>query len=152
MRVQQSRTEVLPLTWEIPAMIAACWVFLALTALPAGQGAASWVSGRGYAWPDGQVADSVLGILTGRPGVGIADPPSPGLVYAVIAFAELLLGLMACLALAAWSRVCGSGAQHGLASRRQVADVLGPVNLRRRAAIIRPDLGSSSPRGAGGSL
>ncbi len=140
MRVQQSRTEVLPLTWEIPATIAACWLFLGLASLPAGQGAASWVSGRGFAWPDGQVVDSVLGILAGRPSVGIPHPPTTGLVYAAIVLAELLLGILASLALALWWRGYGPGAQHGLASRRQVAAVLGPANLGRRSAVIRPDL------------
>jgi len=33
--------------------------------------------------------------------------------------------LLACLALVIWWRVYGPGAQHGLASRHQVADVLG---------------------------
>ena len=47
MRVQQSRTHVLPLTWEIPATIAASWLFLSLMVLPVGEATAAWLTGRG---------------------------------------------------------------------------------------------------------
>ena len=51
MRVQQSRTYVLPLTWEIPATIAASWLFLSLLMLPLGEAAATWLTGQGFTWP-----------------------------------------------------------------------------------------------------
>ena len=60
MRVQQSRTHVLPLTWEIPATIAASWLFLSLMVLPVGQGAASWLEGEGFSWPEGRVVETTL--------------------------------------------------------------------------------------------
>lgn len=145
MRVQQSRTDVLPTTWEVPAAIASCWLLLAMLALPVGQGAALWASGYGFAWPDGKVAESILGLLTGHTSVGLPHPaggssPPVSVVYTAISMVELLLcGGMAWL-LAWWWRAFGPGAQHGLASRRQVAVVLGSGNLRKRWTVIRPDL------------
>ena len=153
MRVQQSRTDVLPTTWEVPAAIASCWVLLALLALPVGQGAAFWVTGHGFAWPDGQVPGSILGLLTGHTSVGLRQLPGPSVpvsvVYTAIIMIELLLcGCMAWL-LAWWWRALGPGAQHGLANTRQVAVVLGQGNLRKRWPVIRPDLQGASRQRSG---
>lgn len=94
MRVQQSRTDVVPTTWEVPVAIASCWVLLALLALPAGQGAACWVTGHGFAWPDEHIPESILGLLTGQTSVGPRQPPVSSVpvsvVYTAITTVELL--------------------------------------------------------------
>jgi hypothetical protein len=134
MRVQQSRTHVLPLTWEIPATIAASWTFLSLMVLPVGQGAASWLEGEGFSWPEGRVVETTLQLLRGHSDGDLA------LVYGVIALLEVGVGAVAVLALGLWWRTYGPGTQHGLADRREVAAALGRGNLRRRRPVIRPDL------------
>jgi hypothetical protein len=138
MRVQQSRTDVLPLTWEIPAAIAASWLLLALLALPTGQAAAAWVLGKGFAWPSSRLVEVTLEVARGRPEV------DPLLVYALIAVLEVVVAAAAALGLSLWWRNYGPGTQYGLASRHQIAAALGPGNLRGRMQIIRPDLATSS--------
>ena len=66
MRVQRSRTDVLPLTWEIPTALVGCWCLLAMLALPAGQGLACALTGQGFVWPHGGLVESVLGLAGGR--------------------------------------------------------------------------------------
>ncbi|WP_297776617.1 hypothetical protein [Mycobacterium sp.] len=134
MRVQQSRTDVLPLTWEIPTTIAASWMFLALLALPAGQAAAAWMGGDGFAWPSHRLVEATLDVARGHPDA------HPLMTYSIIAVAEIALALGAVLVCWWWWRAHGPGAQYGLASRHEVAATLGPANLHRRLPIIRPDL------------
>ena len=144
MRVQQSRTHVLPLTWEIPATIATSWLFLSLMVLPVGQGAASWLEGEGFSWPAGRVVEATLQLLRGQPE---GDLP---LVYGMVALLEVGVGAAAVVALSVWWRTYGPGTQHGFAHRHEVAEALGPGNLWRRGPVIRPDLdGRSIRRGRG---
>jgi hypothetical protein len=138
MRVQQSRTDVLPLTWEIPASIAASWLFLALLALPAGQAAAAWVVGDGPAWPSHRLVEATLDVARGHPDT------NPLVTYSILAVLEMAVALAAILALWWWWRMHGPGAQYGLATSHDVAAALGPNNLDRRLPIIRPDLTTSS--------
>lgn len=150
MRAQQPRTDILPVTWEIPAAVAACWASLAVLVLPAAQGLLGWVVGDGFAWPHGRLPDSVAGLLAGRTGVGLppaqrAALPDDAWIYAGMLFGELLLAATATLALAWWWRTCGPGTQWGIGRRDQVRAVLGPGNLRRRRATIRPDLYRARP-------
>ena len=144
MRVQQSRTHVLPLTWEIPATIAAGWIFLSLMVLPVGRGVASWLEGEGFSWPESRVVETTLQLLGGQSDGDLA------LVYGMIALLEVGVGAVAVLALGLWWRTYGPGTQHGLADRHEVAVALGPGNLRRRRPVIRPDLvGRGARRGRG---
>ena len=134
MRVQQSRTHVLPLTWEIPTTIAASWLFLSLLVLPVGEATAAWLTGQGYTWPKSGLMDATVSVLQGEPA------SDPALVYALIALLEAGVALIGLFALGLWSRSYGPGAQHGLATRSDVAVALGYKNLRRRRSVIRPDL------------
>jgi hypothetical protein len=144
MRVQQSRTHVLPLTWEIPATIATSWLFLSLMVLPVGQGVASWLEGEGFSWPEGRVVETTLQLLRGRPDGDLAP------AYGLIALLEVGVGAVAVLALGLWWRTYGPGTQHGLANRHEIAAALGRGNLRRRGRVIRPDLvGGGSRHGRG---
>ena len=80
MRAQHARADALPLTWEIPGLIAFGWLVLAVVGLPVGQAVAFAVCGCGFAWP-GDVSVAVRGLLTGRPGVGVAGAPSAWLSW-----------------------------------------------------------------------
>ena len=140
MRVQSDRTDVLPLTWEIPATLAVAWAIAAVLAVPLGQGLALLASGRPFAWPSGPLLDSMAALLSGSPGRGLPEAPSRGLVWACIVVTELIVAAIALRAGAWWWRTTGPGTQFGLASLREVRAVLGAGPLRRRRTIIRPDL------------
>lgn len=145
MRVQRPRADSLPLTWEVPATIASCWLLASVLALPLGQAIGFWVSGGGFAWPHGTLVENVAGLLRGDVGSGLTVPtsttvPPPELVYAAITLFELAVGVVAVLAFVVWWRSAGPGAQVGMAGRHDVEQVLGLRNLRRRQATIRPDL------------
>ena len=140
MRVQHSRTYVLPLTWEIPATIAVSWLFLSLLVLPLGESTAAWLTGQGHTWPESGLMEPTVAVLQGEPA------GEPALVYALIGLLEAGVALIGLSALGLWSRSYGPGAQHGLATRRDVAVALGSTNLRRRRSVIRPDLYDGGPR------
>ena len=145
MRVQRPRSDVLPLTWEIPAAVVAAWSLLALLLLPAAQGLAAALSGHNFGWPRGALIDSILGLVAGQPGRGlppgqVAELPPMATVYTVIALAEVALTAVSVYGLTWWWRTVGPGAQHGLATTAEVRRILGPANLRQRRFTIRPDL------------
>ena len=147
MRVQHQRTDVLPLTWEIPVTIALGWLVLAVLALPVGQSLAYAISGRTPAWPTGELASSVAGLVAGRPGDGLSErPPGDALVYAAIVAAEVAVMAIALWVTTWWWRTTGPGAQFGLASKHETRKVLGKRSLNRRRMTIRPDLGSVRER------
>jgi hypothetical protein len=113
-----------------------------------GLGAASVLFGGGWVWPPAgsSLNHTVGGMLTGHPGRGLpphlaARVPSPGVVYAVVAVAELLLlamGILVPRRLASYLRP--GDARAGMASRAEAAAALGVGQLRRARVIIRPDL------------
>ena len=113
-----------------------------------GLGAASFLFGGGWVWPPGgrTLNHTLGGVLTGHPGRGLPPHlamrvPSPGVVYAVVAVAELLLlvaGILVGRRLASYLRP--GDARAGMASRAEAAAALGVRQLRRARAIIRPDL------------
>ncbi len=115
MRRQWSRVDVQPITWELPAAGALCWLVLAALLLPGGQGAASWLFG----------------------GAHLASIP---LIYLLVALAELVLFTVTVWGVVLWWRHLGPGAMQGMARRREVERVLGLSNLRKRRKVIRPDL------------
>jgi type IV secretion system protein VirD4 len=147
MAASRSRTDIAPLTWEVPAAGLAGWAVLAALLLPAGRGLATIVTGHGFQWPHGspRILASIGGLLTGHPDKGL-DPagssalPPLLLIYALIIAGEVLLaGLTTWLVVLWWHRL-GPGARDGMASRVEVHAVLGIANLHRRRALIRPDL------------
>jgi hypothetical protein len=111
-------------------------------------GAASFLFGRGWVWPTGgrTLNHTLGGMLTGHPGLGlpphlVTRVPSPFVVYAVVAVAELLLivaGILVARRLANYLRP--GDARAGMASRAEAAAAIGVGQLRRARAIIRPDL------------
>ena len=140
MGVQHARTDVLPLTWEIPTTIGLAWVVLVVVGLPAGQALAYAVSGAGAQWPD-HLPEALVGLLAGRPGVGLAGaPPTVAIVYVAIGLVELIVTVVGLWVMSWWWRTTGPGAQYGLASRHEVRAVLGEREIKRRRGTIRPDL------------
>ena len=141
----RSQPDVGPVSWEIPAAAVLVWVAVAALLLPAGRATATLVTGGGWVWPSGSsvLLASVGGLLTGDHTAGltaaqVAALPSAAAVYAVTA---AVLGLfLAGSGGAAWAGQRWLGGRSGMASRAQVAEVLGSTRLRRAAPVIRPDL------------
>jgi hypothetical protein len=145
MRVQHSRTDVLPLTWEIPTTIGLVWVVLAVAGLPAGQALAYGLSGLGARWPE-HLPEALGGLLAGRPGIGVpGGTPALVVVYGAIVLVELIVTGLGVWATSWWWRSTGPGAQYGLASPHEVRAVLGERELNRRRGTIRPDLTARQP-------
>jgi hypothetical protein len=145
MQAQSRRTDVLPLTWEVPASLVTSWLLGAVLGLPGGQGLAFLVVGEPFVWPRGHVPHSVLSLVAGDPGVGLpsstASLPPTFAIYTCVAVVELVWMLLIVWAAGTWWRTSGPGAQVGLAaSRHEVRAVLGSGSLRRRCRTIRPDL------------
>ena len=158
MRVQRSRADVLPLTWEVPTAIAVCWLFTAILALPVGQGIASWASGESFVWPSDTLIESLIGLMRGDTGLGLSAQdqralPPDALIYATATVCVLIVCVISVRMFTWWWRSVGPGAHFGIATNHQVDAVLGVANLRRRRRIIRPDLYRvrSRPHGEGGS-
>jgi hypothetical protein len=156
---RRSRGDILPLAWEVPVAGLAGGLLAAAMLLLAGRGVASALGGDGFLWPHGgpPILASIGGLLTGHIDRGLTAAeagrlPSPLVVYTVIVASEVVLvGVMARLVLL-WWRHLGPGARDGMASRAEVEAVLGVANLRRRRALIRPDLHGSGGDGDTGGL
>lgn len=140
-----------PTTWEIPVGIGLVWLLAAFLCLPAGQGVAFAVRGEGFVWPGPQLGESLLGMLTGEPGRGLSPElrsavPPVGLVYVAAVILEVALAAATLVGFSWWWRTVGPLAQFGLASRHEVAAVLGRGQLMQRRTTIRPDLVSAGRR------
>lgn len=145
MRVQSRRTDVFPTTWEIPVGIGLIWLLAAFLALPAGQGLAFALRGDGFVWPGPELGQSLLGLLKGDVGRGLspdlqAHVPPDVLVYAAAALVEIAVATAAITGLSWWWRTVGPLAQFGMATRHEVAAVVGRSQLMQRRKTIRPDL------------
>jgi hypothetical protein len=156
MATPRSRADVAPVTWELPVAGGACWLLLVLMLLPTWQGTACWLFSGGFVWPRGStpLMRSVGGLMTGRPGEGLAGRDlvhlaSTSLIYALIVLGELLLTAATVWAIVLWWRHLGPGARSGMAGRAEVETVLGVSNLRKKGAVIRPDLSARSARTPG---
>ena len=146
-RIRRERRDPLPLTWELPAAAALAWVAVAAMLLPAGRGAASWLTGRGWVWPKtgAGLTASLIGLLAGHPSYGLTAPtasalPAAGVVYLLVTLVELAWLIVSLLILRAWWRTWGPGMREGLADRAEVEKVLGLSRMRRNRNVIRPDL------------
>jgi len=151
MNVGRSRPDVGPASWEIPLAAALVWVTAAALLLPAGRAAAALLTGGGWVWPHGSAAlvASVGGLLTAEPTAGLdaaqtASLPPPGAVYTAIAGCLVLF--LAASGGAAWAGHRWLTGRSGMATRSQVADVLGSGRLRRVGPVVRPDLTSARRR------
>lgn len=134
-----------PLTWELPAAIAAV-VLIALVLMPLViQGLMGMVAGDGFAWPHGRLVPALLGLTHGRFGVGLPVAvavrlPVPGVLWAATVAGDVIALGVTTVAALVLRDVAGLGARHGLATRNQAAGALGRARLRAAAPVIRPDL------------
>jgi type IV secretion system protein VirD4 len=158
MAIQRSRADVAPVTWEVPVAGGACWLLLVVMMFPAGQGAAGWLFAAGFVWPRGSTAllRSISGLMTGQPGKGLAGEDvvhlaSAPSIYLLIVLGELLLTAATVWVIVLWWRYLGPGARQGMADRAEVEAVLGVSNLRKKRAVIRPDLHTGQTRAPRGS-
>jgi type IV secretion system protein VirD4 len=156
--VARVRRDPPPLTWELPAAVTLAWVAVAALLLPAGRGAASWLTGAGWVWPRTGTAltASLVGLLAGHPLSALTATrapvlPAAGVVYLVVVLAEVAWLIVSLLAVGTWWRTWGPGMRGGLADRVEVEKVLGLSRIRRNAAVIRPDLYGNSKAIAGPS-
>jgi type IV secretion system protein VirD4 len=143
----RSRTDVRPVTWEVPVAGVAAWLLASLLILPFGRGAAAQLFGGGWVWPHGSSAlmSSIGGLMTGHAGRGLTGPrtvlpPDTLSVYMLIGSGELLLVTATVWAAVLWWRLLGPGARQGMAGRGEVESVLGISRLRQARKVIRPDL------------
>ena len=137
----------MPLTWELPAAAALAWVGVAAMLLPAGRGAASWLTGGGWVWPKtgAGLTASLVGLLTGHQSYGLPAPtasalPTASVVYLLVTLVELAWLIVSLLVLRIWWFTWGPGTREGLADRAEVEKVLGLSRMRRNRSVIRPDL------------
>ena len=154
--IRRERRDALPLTWELPAAATLAWVAVAATLLPAGRGAATWLTGAGWVWPKNGTGStaSLVGLLTGHRAAGLTTADAPGLpassvVYLVVVLAEVAWLIVSLLGVGIWWRTWGPGMREGLADRFEVEKVLGLSRIRRDRHVIRPDL-YGKPRTIGG--
>jgi type IV secretion system protein VirD4 len=150
--IGRQRRDAMPLTWELPAALALAWASVAATLLPAGRGAACWLTGGGWVWPTtgAALSSSLPGLVTGHPSCGLvattaAALPRPGVVYLLMTLFEVAWLVVSLFGLRAWWRTWGPGMREGLASRSEVEKVLGRSRMRRNRAVIRPDLFARHP-------
>src|SRR5665811_2613202 len=147
--IARRRPDPLPWGWEVPAGAGFAWLSLAAATLLLAQGAAGFLTGRGWLWPDSPRLLAALGaLLTGRVGVGVEAPagvPSPALVYALAGVLELLLLAASIWAVARFWTTVGTGRRHGMATRAEAKAILGAGRLRRVRGLIRPCLLYTSP-------
>lgn len=138
---------------------------LALTAIALGAalvalaalGVASWAFGGGWVWPHGspQIVATLASLPTEHPGRGLAAEqerlvPSPTAVRAVLVVLEAAYlatcGLVAVL-IARYRRP--GDVRGGMATRSEAGAVLGVRQLRKAAAVVRPDLHRQRRTGPG---
>ena len=146
----ERRTNPYPLTWEVPAGVAALWILLALLSVHVGRALANATAGAGWRWPTGTALISSLPkVVTGHATAGIPGPmpvtAAPATVIGWIIATELVL-LAAVIAASSWTwRRYGSGRMLGMAEAAQAEQILGLRRLRTVRRIIRPDLYAPKP-------
>ena len=143
--VGRPRPDVGPASWELPTAAVMVWLTAGALLLPVGRAAAALATGGGWVWPTASPAllASVGRLLTGDPAAGLdhaqaAALPGTGAVYGAIAGAVALFLAASGAAAFAARRFLGGGA--GMATRGQIAEVLGRARLRQVASVVRPDL------------
>lgn len=164
-----------PWTWEIPAAVT-CLVLIGLVSgIQVGRTIANLVCGAGLTWPaTPQVAHgaaalpmpipspvgavfwtSLPRIIAGDAAAGLPEPVPPGLAPPWLVWISVTVTDLLILAATTWICVqCyhrwGPGRMRGMASRVEVAQLLGLRRIRRVAPLVRPDLyGTTTSRASG---
>jgi type IV secretion system protein VirD4 len=142
--IGRRRPDPTPWGWEVPTAGLLAWLSVAAATLLAAQGAAAWLTGHGWLWPDSShLFPAFGGLLTGHVGADVDaldGLPSAVLVVVVAVILELvLLGLSVWAARWFWT-TAGPGRRLGMATRADAETALGAGRLRRVRKLIRPDL------------
>lgn len=149
------RRDPYPYTWEIPVGIATAVLLLLILAVHTGRGLACWFAGAGWAWPSSQTLfTSLPDLLTGNAGAGLADPTHTSLVSPTALMGWILtvqiVTFAAGIAATGWIlRRWGPHRMKGMASPTEAEQLLGISQLRKAAAVIRPDLYTPTRKGRG---
>ena len=144
-RRERFRNQPIPLTWEVPLLVCVVGLFLALITPLVVQGMTCVLLGGSFAWPVGELPAALLGLARGGFGAGLPATVATELPPDSVMWAATLIGEIVVLGslwiLVFWVReLLGIGGNRGLASSAQAAGALGVKRLRKRAAVIRPDL------------
>ena len=123
-----------PLTWEIPAGIAAGALLVLAIGVHVGNGLARYTAGDGWTWPHSR------DLFASIPAVLNRTEAVPGAAWILGVELLLILGL-GWAGVATWQR-WGAARLKGMATPQQAEQVLGVRRLRKVAHIIRPDLNS----------
>ena len=143
-RHDRFRTQTVPLTWEIPVLVALAGLVIVMLTPLLVQGLVCWTLAGGFAWPHDLTA-ALLAIGRGEFGVGLQPrtakvlPPAPVMWVASAAGEVIALGAATIVGVRLRGLI-GPSFGHGLATAPQAAEALGLRRLRRNAAVIRPDL------------
>lgn len=146
MTQQERRANPYPWTWEIPTAVAVGLSLILAVGVQLGRAAANLCAGAGWQLPNrSQFLTSLPAVLRGDARAGLigldAPTATPPLLYAGITTIELVLVAGSLALLAIGLRRWGPARLKGMASTAEAARLLGPGQLRRKADIIRPDLG-----------
>lgn len=133
-----------PLTWEVPAGIAAAIALVGVGGVHLGRALANLTVGAPWAWPaTDRVFTSLTGVLAGDANAGLAAPhqSAPPWLLLTWIIATLIAALVVGTLAGRWiTSRWGPGAVRGTATVSQARDVLGVRRLHRHQRIIRPDL------------
>ena len=126
-----------------------CWLMLAVSMLPVGQGVAAVMTGGGWVWPGQGLLASVGGLFSGHVGRGLPAGlarrvPAGWVVYTAIVVCELGLVAATVGGWLAWRMLATENG--GMASRYDAEKALGVSLMHRRRREIRPDLYGGQPQ------
>ena len=144
-RGQRFDSQPIPLTWEVPLLVGLGISLLAVMTPLVVQAITCAVLVGDLAWPSKDLGAGLAGLARGEFGVALPTPAAealPGdLALWIVTFVGELAILVTVVILGRRLRsLLGTRNRSGLATAALAADALGLQPLRRRAAVVRPDL------------
>lgn len=158
---RERRHDPYPWTWEPAALVGLLVVLGLVLGVQLGRSLANLIAGAGWTWPAAASGASsgpdvpspvgaafwrsLLGVLSGDAGAGLAEPAphglaGPGLVWTSVAATEAaILSVLVWAGVQAYLR-WGPGRLRGMAKRAEAEAILGVTRVRKVAGIVRPDL------------
>lgn len=153
MSMERSRRDRLnshsiPLTWDLPLLMGMVVVALVSMTPLVVQGFVCFVVAGDFVWPTGEWPTALLGLAHGHFAVGLPAGvagalPAHEVLWAATAVAEIAALCGVAVVASRVRELLGMGTRRGLATRAQARDALGVAVLRRKAAVVRPDLHAS---------
>lgn len=126
-----------PLTWEIPAGIAAGVLLVLALGVHVGNGLGHYTAGDGWTWPHSR------DLLASIPAVLSSTEAVPGAGEWILAMELVLIAGLCWAGVTTWQR-WGADRLKGMATPQQAEQVLGVRRLRKVAHVVRPDLHARS--------